>query len=185
MSETTGAGSFQGDDLSKAARVAAALERFIDWIGRFTAWLSLALVLIVAYDVLGRYVFGGASVATQEFEWHLVPPMALIGMVYTMRHREHVRVDFLYNALPPRGRAFIDLFGAVLAVVISVIFVEVSLGYVAQSYRIHEGSPDPGGLPDRWILKAFIPVGFGLLCVQCVAMCIQYGRELVRGTPHG
>jgi TRAP-type mannitol/chloroaromatic compound transport system permease small subunit len=160
-------------------------ERFIDWMGRVTAWLSLALVLIVAYDVLGRYVLGGASVAMQELEWYLIPPFALIGMSYTMRHGAHVRVDFLYNALPPRGRTFIDLFAAMLTVVISVIIVDLSINYVLQSFLMREGSPDPGGLPGRYVLKAFIPFGFGLLFIQAVAMCIKHGLKLVRGPRSG
>lgn len=41
--------------------------------------------------------------------------------------------------------------------------------YVGQSYSLQEGSPDPGGLPMRYLLKAFIPFGFGLLVLQGVA----------------
>jgi TRAP-type mannitol/chloroaromatic compound transport system permease small subunit len=169
------------DRRGKAERLVAGIEWIIEWAGRIAAWVSLLLVLVVAYDVLARYGLGGASVAMQEFEWHLVPPIALIGMAYAMRHREHVRVDFIYSALPPRGQAFIDLFGAILTLVVSVIFIKLSLPFVQESYRLHEGSPDPGGLPDRWILKAFIPLGFSLLAIQSVAMCIEYWLKMLRG----
>ncbi|WP_404326753.1 hypothetical protein [Cobetia sp. UIB-001] len=36
-----------------------------------------------------------------------------------------------------------------------------------------EGSPDPGGLPYRYLLKAFIPLGFAALALQGVADCLR------------
>lgn len=163
---------------SSLEHFADGIEWAIDRIGRLAAWLGLALVLLVAYDVLGRYVFGGASVATQELEWHMLPPIALIGMSYTMRHKEHVRVDVFYDKFPPRMRLAIDLFSAVLTAAIALLIIKLSLNYVWESYRIGEGSPDPGGLPDRFILKAFIPIGFALLFMQALAQCINSALAL-------
>ena len=42
-----------------------------------------------------------------------------------------------------------------------------------QSYEMMEGSPDPGGLPYRYLLKIFLPLGFGLLMIQGVANLMQ------------
>ena len=38
---------------------------------------------------------------------------------------------------------------------------------------MNEGSPDPGGLPFRYLLKAVIPVGFVLLLLQGVAQVLR------------
>jgi TRAP-type mannitol/chloroaromatic compound transport system permease small subunit len=192
MNEIVDASARQGragpgghESRSGLERFADRIEQVIDRIGRLAAWLGLALVLFVAYDVLGRYVLGGASVAMQELEWHLLPPIALIGMSYTMCHREHVRVDVFYEKFPPRIRIAIDLFAALLTAVIALLIIKLSLNYVWQSYRINEGSPDPGGLPYRFILKGFIPAGFALLFVQAVAQCIKTGLMLVRSKSDG
>ena len=32
-----------------------------------------------------------------------------------------------------------------------------------------EGSPDPGGIPYRWVIKALIPIGFAMLFLQAFA----------------
>jgi len=167
-----------GGSRSAPERFADLIELAIDRIGRLAAWLGFALVLLVAYDVLGRYVFGGASVATQELEWHMLPPIALIGMSYTMRHQEHVRVDVFYEKFPPRLRIVIDLFSALLTAAIAILIIKLSLNYVWESYRIGESSPDPGGLPYRFILKAFIPIGFTLLFLQALAQCIKSALAL-------
>ena len=42
--------------------------------------------------------------------------------------------------------------------------------FVINAFTIGEGSPDPGGLPARFILKAAIPVGFFLLSLQGLAL---------------
>jgi TRAP-type mannitol/chloroaromatic compound transport system permease small subunit len=160
-------------------RFADLIELAIDRIGRLAAWFGMALVLLVAYDVLGRYVLGGASVAMQELEWHMLPPIALIGMSYAMCHKEHVRVDVFYEKFPPRLRIAIDFLGALLTAIIAILIIDLSLDYVWQSFRIGEGSPDPGGLPYRFILKGFIPVGFALLFLQALAQCIKTGLALV------
>jgi len=45
--------------------------------------------------------------------------------------------------------------------------------FVSESYRIGEISPDPGGLPARFVLKTAIPVGFLLLMLQGLSLALQ------------
>ncbi|MDZ4262663.1 MAG: C4-dicarboxylate ABC transporter permease, partial [Pseudomonadota bacterium] len=53
------------------------------------------------------------------------------------------------------------------------LIIYSSTPFVTASYDWGEASPDPGGLPYRWLLKAMIPVGFALLALQGVAMSIR------------
>ena len=50
-----------------------------------------------------------------------------------------------------------------LLIAVSLLFIWLSLGYVEQSRSISEASPDPGGIPLRWLVKSLIPLGYGLL----------------------
>jgi TRAP-type mannitol/chloroaromatic compound transport system permease small subunit len=93
-------------------------------------------------------------------------------MSYAMQKGEHVRVDFLYARLPAHWQSAVDLVTDFLVIGVSVTIVVLSLPYVQQSYGILEGSPDPGGLPYRWVLKAFIPLGFGLLGLQAISQAL-------------
>jgi TRAP-type mannitol/chloroaromatic compound transport system permease small subunit len=161
-------------------------DRVLGYIVDFAGWAAalsgLALVLVVGGNVLLRYVFNTGSVAMQELEWHLVSPIALLGMAYGMRHGGHVRVDFLYDRLSDRARAMIDLFSAVLMVILGAAIIWFAIPYVNQSIMMGEGSPDPGGLPYRFLLKAFIPVGFGLLFVQAIAQALINFRQVTGAT---
>ena len=130
-----------------AGTIADAIDRFIDWIGRGTAWICLLMVIIVATNVILRYMFRIGPVSLQELEWHLMSPIALIGMSYALRHNAHVRVDILYDGFGPKVQAVIDLLVAIVTVIVSVIVIQLSFNFVYQAYSIGEGSPDPGGLP--------------------------------------
>jgi len=154
------------------------LESVIDWTGRGTAWICMVLVLLVAFNVILRYAFRLGPVALQELEWHLMSPIALIGMSYALRHGDHVRVDIFFDRFGRTMRESIDLAAAIVTGVIAVIVFKLSLGFVDQAYSIGEGSPDPGGLPHRFLLRAFIPLGFALLGVQAVAQAIRHGLYL-------
>jgi TRAP-type mannitol/chloroaromatic compound transport system permease small subunit len=154
------------------------LFRSIDWTGRGTAWICVVLVLLVAFNVILRYAFHLGPVALQELEWHLMSPIALVGMSYALRHGDHVRVDIFFDRFGRTLQEWIDLTASVVTVVIAVIIFKLSLGFVDQAYSIGEGSPDPGGLPHRFLLRAFIPLGFALLGVQAVAKAIRHGLYL-------
>lgn len=104
----------------------------------------------MAGNVLLRYGFATGSVWAQELEWHLMSPIALIGMSYALRHGEHVRVDVLYARLRAKAQAAIDLLAALLLVAFALVVVDLSRGYVAQSWRENEGSANPGGPHTVW-----------------------------------
>ncbi len=144
------------------------IDKFVGWVGRIVAWATVGLVLLVAYNVLARYLFSVGSVGLQELEWHMLALTALIGMSYGVNRGDEVRVDMLYARYGPRTKAIVDIFSAGLMLFVAVFLAYKALAYVGQSYQFNEGSPDPGGLPYRFVLKSFIPIGFVLLALQSV-----------------
>ena len=154
------------------------ITRWIDgmneWVGRSAAWVTLGLVLVVFVDVVMRYLFNTSYVFTQELEWHLFGFIFLIGAGYTLLHDGHVRVDIIYQRLGLKGRGWINLCGVILFLIPGCIMVIVtSWKFAANSFAILEGSPDPGGIPLRFILKGCIPLGFTLLLLQGFSLGIH------------
>ena len=147
----------------------AAIERFTDWVGRATSWLALVIVLLMATNVVLRYLFSYGSVWAQELEWHLLAPLILFAIAWAMQKGEHVRVDVLFAGFSARNKALVDIVASLLCLAISLLIVWFSINYVKQSFVINEQSADPGGLPYRWALKALIPLGFVLLTLQSLA----------------
>ncbi len=159
----------------------ARIDRFIDVVGACTSWIALVIVLLMATNVLLRYSFSAGTVWAQELEWHLMVPLILFGMSYALRHDEHVRVDIVYGRFSPRAKLAVDLLSALLTVAVSVLIFWLSLNYVQQSYVIDEGSPDPGGIPHRYLIKGLIPVGFALLFLQGIANALRTIEKLKKG----
>lgn len=158
----------------KALRpLAAFIEGFIDRIGTLTAWIALAMIGLVATNVILRYTMSLGSVWAQELEWHLLAALILLGMSHALQRGENVRVDLFYARFPAPLKRAVDVLAALLLITVSVLFIALSLGYVEQSRAIAEGSPDPGGIPLRWIVKSLIPLGYGLLVLQQLAHLVR------------
>ena len=143
------------------------IDNMNEWVGSGVAWVTLGLVLVVFVDVVMRYLFNKSYVFTQELEWHLFGFIFLIGAGYTLLHDGHVRVDIIYQRLGIKGRAWTNLLGVIFFLIPGCIMViTTSWQFAANSFSMMEGSPDPGGIPFRFIIKGCIPVGFTLLLLQ-------------------
>ena len=162
-------------------KTARYIDCFSEWSGRLIAWLVLILVLLISYDVTMRYAFQSGSTALQELEWHIFALIFLLGAAYTLKHDGHVRVDVLYQArwMSDKGRAWINILGVIFFLLpFCALIIYSSWPFVMNAYEIGEGSPDPGGLPHRYLLKAAIPLGFALVALQGVAMIIHNAKVL-------
>lgn len=164
--------------MTRLERVAGGIGRVIDAFGQVGAVCCVALVVVMATNVLLRYLFSTGSVWAQELEWHLLVPICLLGMAYAVQQGEHVRVDIFFANFPPRVQVLIDLATALLFMVVAVLVMVLSWRYLGQSWRIDEGSANPGGIPYRWALKAFIPFGFALFFLQSLADALRAAARL-------
>ena len=157
-------------------KLAEKIDRFSEIVGRGSAWLVLVMVLLVSYDVMMRYFFLSGSIAIQELEWHLFSIIFLLSAAYTLKHDDHVRLDLIYRSrfMSDYRRAWINLTCSLLFLIpFCILIIVSSWPFVSQAYLFSEGSPDPGGLPYRWVLKATIPLGFFLLIIQGVAESLK------------
>tara|TARA_B100000768_G_C11249255_1_gene363311 strand:+ start:905 stop:1420 length:516 start_codon:yes stop_codon:yes gene_type:complete len=153
-----------------------AIDTLNEAIGRAASWLVLAMVLLICYDVGMRYFFHQGSVALQELEWHLFALIFLLGSAYTLKYDNHVRVDILYQSqyLSNEHRALINIFGILFFLLpFCVLILITTWPFVENAYYYLEGSPDPGGLPYRYLLKGSILVAFTLLILQGLAELLR------------
>lgn len=150
------------------------LKKIISKTGKISSWFSLALVLLISTDVLLRYVFNFSTAALYEMEWHLFAIIFLLASPYTLQKNKHVRVDVFYNNFSKRKKNIVDLIGNIIFLIpFSFIIFYTSLPFVEDSYSILESSPDPGGLPYRFIVKSIIPIAFFLLMIQGILNTIK------------
>ncbi|MDJ0877118.1 MAG: TRAP transporter small permease subunit [Halieaceae bacterium] len=150
------------------------VDHFTEQSGRWLAWLCLALALSVCLVVLLRYGLGTGSIALQESSTYLHALVFMLGAAYTLKHDGHVRVDIFYRRFSTRGKAWVNSVGCILFLLPFSVFVfAMSWPFVAEAWRILEGSPDPGGIHGVFLLKSLIPL-------MAVSLMLQGLAELAR-----
>lgn len=159
------------------------LSQGIDWandkLGRAVAWAMLAMALLTAAIVVLRYALGQNTILLQEGVGALHVLALMLGIAYTLLEKGHVRVDIVHSRLGEGRSRLVDAFGHIflLLPVAALIFL-TSLPYVAQSWRVAEGSAEVDGLPGVYLLKTLIPVMAALLFAQGLSELIKtFGRR--------
>lgn len=169
-------------------RFSLAIGSFVRWLGETASWLWLVLVLVIVFQVALRYVFAQGSIMLEELQWHIYGVAFLLGLGFCLQADRHVRIDVLAEQWSLRTKAWVELVGLavfLLPFVIAVIYESAKFATV--SWQFGEVSPAPGGLPYRWIIKSFIPIGFSLLGLaalarlsRCTALLFGHPRPIAR-----
>ncbi len=169
-------------------RFSLAIGSFVRWLGETASWLWLVLVLVIVFQVALRYVFAQGSIMLEELQWHIYGVAFLLGLGFCLQADRHVRIDVLAEQWSLRTKAWVELVGLgvfLLPFVIAVIYESAKFTYT--SWQFGEISPAPGGLPYRWIIKGFIPIGFSFLGIaalarlsRCTALLFGFPRPVTR-----
>lgn len=156
---------------------------WIDWlinrVGRMISWLNVLLIVVIVVDVTARYLFSATSAASFEIEWHLFGALILLGASYALQADSHVRVDVFYSRWSTKVKAWVNLLGTLcLLIPFCLVIIYESVPFVFQAWQLAEGSPDPGGLPARFVIKLMIPIGFVLLLLQGISQVFRHLKTL-------
>jgi TRAP-type mannitol/chloroaromatic compound transport system permease small subunit len=155
-------------------RLADRIDKLSTAIGRFAAWLVLAVVLLQFAVVVLRYAFGVGSIRLQESVIYAHALAFLLAAAWALKAGAHVRVDVFYSEAKLRTRALVDLLGTlVLLFPVAALILWTSLPYVGRSWAISEGSQETSGLPFVFLLKTAIPVFAAMLIVQGFAEIVR------------
>ncbi len=158
------------------------LEKFVifsdklnEWIGSYLVTAAVFLFIATIFlNVVLRYVFNTSFVFMAEVEWHLFAFIFLMGAGYTLLYERHVRVDIFYSTMDAKKRALVNCLGVLVFLIPSCYLVlTTSIPWVITAYKIGEVSIDPGGIPARFLLKAVLPIGYFLMLIQGLSLCIK------------
>lgn len=155
-------------------RLPATIDRLSAGCGRIAAWAAIFCVTLVFGLALARYGFGRSSIAAQEAVLWLNATVFLFGLSWALARDQHVRVDIFRQGWSPRRQAVMELAGLALLLLPFCLFtLAISAEYVGESWRIREGSREPGGLPALYLLKSLLPLSIALLLLQGLAQALR------------
>jgi len=154
-------------------RFADAIDEGIRRVGDLFSWtVFLLMVAIVVLVVLQWFEIG--SIKLEELQWHLYAMAMMVGMSYALTCGAHIRVDVLQHRFSDKTKCGIDIAGTILMFFPFVVFLFLeSLPYVTKAIEDQEHSNAPSGLPWRWIIKAFIPLGCMLMTLAGISHLLR------------
>ena len=160
------------------------LDRLADHIGRGVSYVWLLLLGVIVINVLMRYVLNEGRIELEELQWHLYAVGFLLGLGYAYQADAHIRVDVLHEHFGHRVKAWVELYGILLLLLPFIaLILKYSMPFVTSSYAVAEVSASPGGLPLRWLIKAALPLGFGLLLLTVISRLLRVWHFLFLETP--
>lgn len=160
-------------------RLADILGAIVTWAGRIGAWASILLIGIIIFDVVTRRFFVLGSTKLQEAEWHIHAILFLLCIGMTYIKDTHVRIDLVRENLSLRTQRWIELIGCLVFLIpYCAIVLYFSLDFVDRSWSINESSDSATGLPYRWAIKAFLPIGFLLMLLAGITVALRKFIEL-------
>lgn len=162
-----------------------AILRIIDatseWTAKVISWLTVALVFVLVFDVVERYVFGGATVWAYETATMLGATIYIMGWCYVYRMREHIRVDIFYVRLSLRKQVIIDIIGTLIFLLpLLYVMIDTSIFYMVRAWKIGEVLAETFWYPPAGPFRTMVVVGLFLFTLQVVAHLIRDFYLLVR-----
>ncbi len=170
-----------------AQRLLGAIDHASYWSGKAFAWFIVALTFVVSIEVFKRYILNAPTAWIFDLNSMLYGTLFMMCGAYTLAAAGHVRADFVYIYMKPRGQAALDLALYLLFFVPCMIgLIYAGGGYAADSWRIHEHSTVTAEGPPVYQFKTVIPVAGALVMLQGLAeiarciMCLRTGAWPVR-----
>lgn len=158
------------------------IEYVVEKSGRIVRWLTLALVLVVSYEVMMRYLFNNPSFWPYETSAMLGATIAAIGLSYAHLHRRHVKVDLLYIRFSTRGKAIIDIIGHVVFFLpFAILLTIVSTNWMIESFATGEVSDLTGWYPPLGPLRLVVAIAFLFLLLVGTIQLFRDGYFLLKG----
>ena len=166
-----------------STRLIRAVDVFSYWSGKAAAWLIMALTFVVSIEVFKRYILNAPTAWIFDFNNMLYGTLFMMCGAYTLAAGGHVRADFVYIYMKPRGQAALDLSLYLLFFVPGILgLIYAGWDYAGISWRINEHSTVTAEGPPVYPFKTVIPVA-GILVmfqglaeiVRCV-VCLKTGQ---------
>jgi TRAP-type C4-dicarboxylate transport system permease small subunit len=126
--------------------------------------MFVVLIATVFYQVLGRYLFNAPPSWSEELARFLQVWIALLASALCIQQGMHLGVDYLLYAVPPRGRASLEVLVNVL--VTGFLLLLLVQGVKILDVAAVQTSPAMG--INMWYAYLAVPVGAALMLLESV-----------------
>jgi TRAP-type mannitol/chloroaromatic compound transport system permease small subunit len=162
--------------------VVQAIERLSEYVGVFAACLIVPLILATSYEVFARYLFGAPTIWAYEVGYTITGSHFLLGMAFTLKAGDHIRIDIFSGKFSARTRAIIDLAGYTVLLPLTVWLSVYLFRYLWSGWAANEKSGQSAFNMPVWPFRVVFFAAFLLLSLQILAEVVKTVRAL-RASP--
>ena len=160
------------------------VQRITKFFGIISAAIIPVLAVLIVYEVVSRYAFYAPTFWAFEMSYMLMGISLMLAIAYCSQLRKHIRVDFLFDNLPPKGQSLVDLVGYVCLLLPMLIWCSWGLFvYFLEAYKVNEISGESAWNPIIWPFKFSFCFGLFLFTMQTIVdtlkcVLVIMGREV-------
>ena len=156
--------------------------RGVRYLSKLCGYVAAALigfgVIVVCEMVFVRYALNQNTIWQTDFVTYSLVAATFIGSPYVLMMRGHVNVDVLPHYASARRRWWLALFASVLSLAFCVTVAVLTFQFWKEAWD-HKWVSDTMWRARLWIPYASMPIGLGILTLQCLAdlLSLVTGRE--------
>lgn len=162
-------------DLVKDQKVASKDDYEITWVDRInliichtTKYLIPGIILVMLYEVFVRYVLFAPTLWANELSLWLAGVVYLIGGIYAMRVRSHIRIVMLYDIVSRRTQRIFDLIGVIVLVLYVIALIKGGMPDASRAFLKWEKFGTAWDPPIPATLKPLILISMVLITLQAI-----------------
>ena len=143
-----------------------------------TVLLVAAEVVVLFCGVTARYVFHRPIIWSDELASILFLWLAMFGAAVALQRGGHMRLSYLVDRLPPRGRAVAEVLNVGVPLLFVALVLQASWDYAEDQSFIETPALGWSGL----VRAAAMPVGLALIGLSALAQLARHrARDLLAG----
>jgi TRAP-type C4-dicarboxylate transport system permease small subunit len=158
--------------------VRAALDSLYRGSGLLAGFFLVAIAVLSLMQIGGR-LLGFAAHSYDEFAGYCMAASSFLGLAYTLRASEHIRMTLVLHHLRPRRRRALEIACLAVAVALTGFFAWYAFDMTRFSYVTGDVSQGLVPVP-LWIPQSAMAAGVAILTVALAddLVCALAGRAL-------
>jgi TRAP-type mannitol/chloroaromatic compound transport system permease small subunit len=150
------------------------------WTAKVFCYTSLALTLLVSYEVFCRYLLNSPTDWSGEINEYLLCVMSMLGGGYCLLIDQQVRVDIVYRYFSPKQRSAVELATWWLVIIFCLTIVWCGGQNAIEALVKGKKSMSIMEYP-LWPSLFMIPIGALLVLLQALVRMVRSILTLITG----
>lgn len=143
---------------------------------KFGAVLLFIMLVLVAVQVITRYIFNNPLSWTEEIARFVLVWLTFIGAVIALKQNQHVKFEYLLGKLPPVIKTVVEVLGDIITGIFLLMIIFYGIKLVVEAHEI----PSVTLEFVRWsYVYASVPVGLGMMFFIYVSKYIKLKKSLI------